>query len=238
MAKSTQPDLYAEQGFPMPAETPEERVVSDIGSEVTVDKLAELAGARVDAIVEPPPAAESNRKILNLQERLDVIDYLRGLQAPIYGRTKVEIARKVAEATGIDYLNPQSLYYIVEQTPKAKLDEKLVLIEETTPEGILTLAVEKIGLLDGRLAEIELQASKRLDGLDETIAALDEGAARITDELGKVEARFNTKLTALMEQFAKMEDKLQSLGYAGGVVQRVAELFNRLETLERSSIKA
>lgn len=69
-------------------------------------------------------ADDNKRKSLTLQERFDVVDFLVERDTPIVADTKIEAARIISLATGIEVTPPQ-VDYLVDQLPKLELGRKI-----------------------------------------------------------------------------------------------------------------
>lgn len=91
----------------------------------------------------------AERKQMTLQERLDIIDYLRARTAPIVGDTKAEVARQISAACGVEVTSAQ-VDYLVASLPKLELGRHI----QVGPVTNAALAAE-IKSLSNRVADLE-----------------------------------------------------------------------------------
>lgn len=75
---------------------------------------------------ETPEPATATKKNLSLQERIDVIDWIRTRIDPVFCDTWVSAAKAVSEATGVE-VSASQISYILSELPKLQLDTKLVI---------------------------------------------------------------------------------------------------------------
>ena len=142
------------------------------------------------------PTEATRQNTLSWQARQDIIDYLRNRPEPIVANTKTEAAAIVASATGVEITGKQ-LWYLIEQLPKLKLENKFVIGALTEPQEIMrrdinSLSDELTGvfarLTDGasklervvlRVTEIERREQAIIQAQDEIVATLHKIIARI-----------------------------------------------------------
>lgn len=79
--------------------------------------------------VEAKDTQERKRKTFSLADKIKVVDVLRGRVEPFVGDSMADVARQVAEATGVD-MAAGSLSYLVEELPELKLGDKLIVKTE------------------------------------------------------------------------------------------------------------
>ena len=91
---------------------------------------------------EPAPSTKSN---LSLQERFDVIDWLRTRLEPVFCDTWVAAAKLVTEETKVE-VSPSQIAYIIRELPKLALDTKLVI-------GTATSDSARIAAMSTQLAD-------------------------------------------------------------------------------------
>lgn len=112
---------------------------------------------------------KSDRQLLSWEDRLAVVDYLRGLRAPLAFESKAAAAAHVFDQTAVE-ISWSQLKYLMEQFPKLKLDEKFLFADEQSItsmslletriialESFLAQATNNIGSLTARVAECERQ---------------------------------------------------------------------------------
>lgn len=109
----------------------------------------------------PEEAAKSK---LTMEDRIDILDYIRGQQSPIIAETKVQAADIVSKATGIE-ITPSQLDYLITSLPKHNLAAKFAI--GNTNEVKLA---KQIAELETSFAAM----AKRVAALDLHIVRIDE----------------------------------------------------------------
>ena len=110
---------------------------------------------------------QPKRSSLTLQERLDVIDFLRSQHEPITAATKVEAAAIISEATGVQ-ISAAQIDYLIDQTPKADLGRKIAIGSgvdwqraHAELQGLVRQQSELINALTIRLTKLEDMSERR-----------------------------------------------------------------------------
>ena len=134
------------------------------------------------------PPEEAAKSKLRMEDRIDILDYIRGQQSPIMAETKVQAADIVSKATGIE-ITPSQLDYLISSLPKHYLASKFAI--GNTNEIKLAKQIAD-------LEDYVKNLSKRMGVL---VASVNESADRATarfDDLTKLEANVNKLMEAYL----------------------------------------
>lgn len=142
--------------------------------------------------------SEPKRSVMSLQDRIDVVDAIRSRAEPFVGRSRGDLARQVAEASGVSDLNGKSLWYLVEQTPKFRLAEKLVVLEEEKPE-------DQLRLLRADVAEIQAGRQALVDATHLLIDRVSASEKRIDELRSQVKVAHDHVGAVVNEQAERLE---------------------------------
>lgn len=104
----------------------------------------------------PEPATKNN---LSLQERIDVIDWIRTRIEPIFCETWVAAAEVVTKETGVD-VSANQIAYIIRELPKLSLGTKLVIGSATNDAARLAAVISELERQSFALAELNKRLAK------------------------------------------------------------------------------
>lgn len=90
--------------------------------------------------------SKPDRSMLSWEDRLAVVDYLRGLRAPLAFESKAAAAAHVFDQTAVE-ISWSQLKYLMEQFPKLKLEEKFLFADDQ--------AITNLSLLETRIIALE-----------------------------------------------------------------------------------